>query len=161
MAAWQFDVEFLPARWALSDQGQRAALTDAQGYSDTAPAWRDEHGAMPLVHEALRAEFGEPSQLLSTYAQWGSETADRFDVANEGDLIGAFYVRISASVATEASLARILRLADATRCVLWPRGAPHWLEPTASALAQAVSSSSAAEFGVPFRREVSGNGPDG
>ena len=109
--------------------------------------------AEPLGRE-LTSRFGDPGAPVASdtsWLIWNDDGKSRFDLFRGAGMIESFYVRVDARSSDPASRSRVVALARALECLLWPRGGRVFLEPSEGALAAALECSRARSWAVPAR----------
>jgi hypothetical protein len=135
MALWQFDISLVPKAgpmpWRVAEGHEVPSL-----------------GA-PLIRSAeglLTQQFGSPWLLMEDWLVFGEENDHRVDLLRNEDGSGQLSARVSARLASTSFCATISQVAVVLDCVFF--SAEFWraVEPTPSALAQALSESRASQF---------------
>jgi hypothetical protein len=135
MAAWQFDISFMPR--------ESATPSRVEDRYDGAPL--PETVAMP-AHAWLYRNQGEPWPMVDGWLVFGKEDGDRFDFLFNEDRSACLSARIDLRGDHDLFVRSVCELAVIAQCRLFSAELEAAIEPSVAELSAAVKNSSAAKF---------------
>jgi hypothetical protein len=135
MALWQFDILFVPHGAGLpvcTEDGCRTDPLDSE--------------RCEIARTVLSAQFDAGHEMMEGWVMYGPEQGSRFDLLLDEDRTGELSARVDARTKDDQFLELLCRLAQEVECSLYSLEFGQMLEPSLTALRQALLLSRAAAF---------------
>ncbi|KPF41389.1 hypothetical protein D621_21800 [beta proteobacterium AAP51] len=135
MALWQFDILFVPPGAGMpvcTADGCRTNPLDSE--------------RCEIAKTALSAQFGAGHEVMEGWVMYGPEQGSRFDLLLDEDKTGELSARVDARAKHDQFLESVCRLAQEIECSLYSLQFGQMLEPSLTALRQALLLSRASAF---------------